>query len=394
MAAPPGVTERDFSRALEELANAIGGEWVFTSEEDLNLYRDAYSPFKGEAEDRVPSAAVAPDTVEQVQAIVRIANRYRLPLWTIATGRNLGLRRIGARLLRQRRRRLETHESDPRGQRQDSLRRRRAGRQLLRSLSVRPGAQAQRLDRSRRSRLGQPRRQCARARRRAHADARPLERRVRARGRARERRGLAHGHGRAARIGGLASVQVRLRADRRRPVLAIELRHRDAHGHLVDAGSRGLPRRARDGRAARRPRAVHGDLRVSHELRHPARHDAAGEPVAELPRVAGRLVLRNARRSFDRRARSHGPRSEPTVLERGAALLGAAQAHRRTVGSREGKIRRDSRRDRSRTAAATCFRPKWIRTTRRSPSRSASRALAFSAYCKAAGIWGSRRSSR
>ena len=90
MPAPPGVTERDFSRALEELANAIGSEWVFTSEEDLNLYRDAYSPFKGEAEDRVPSAAVAPDTVEQVQAIVRIANRYRLPLWTIATGRNLG----------------------------------------------------------------------------------------------------------------------------------------------------------------------------------------------------------------------------------------------------------------------------------------------------------------
>ena len=90
MPAPPSVTERDFSRALEELANAIGSEWVFTSEEDLNLYRDAYSPFKGEAEDRVPSAAVAPDTVEQVQAIVRIANRYRLPLWTIATGRNLG----------------------------------------------------------------------------------------------------------------------------------------------------------------------------------------------------------------------------------------------------------------------------------------------------------------
>ena len=90
MATPPGVTERDFSRALEELANAIGSEWVFTSDEDVNLYRDAYSPFKGEPEDRVPSAAVAPDSVEQVQAIVRIANRYRLPLWTISTGRNLG----------------------------------------------------------------------------------------------------------------------------------------------------------------------------------------------------------------------------------------------------------------------------------------------------------------
>ena len=76
MATPPGVSERDFRRALDELATPSAREWVFTSDDDLNLYRDAYSPFKGEAEDRVPSAAVAPDTVEQVQAIVRIANRY------------------------------------------------------------------------------------------------------------------------------------------------------------------------------------------------------------------------------------------------------------------------------------------------------------------------------
>src|SRR5688572_30605689 len=90
MATPPGVSERDFTRALGELRDAVGAEWVFTSDDDMNLYRDAYSPFKGEAEDRVPSAAVAPDTVEQVQAVVRIANRHRIPLWTISTGRNLG----------------------------------------------------------------------------------------------------------------------------------------------------------------------------------------------------------------------------------------------------------------------------------------------------------------
>ncbi|HEY8519275.1 MAG TPA: FAD-binding oxidoreductase [Gammaproteobacteria bacterium] len=90
MAVPPGVSERDFSRALEEFANVVGSEWVLTSDEDMNLYRDAYSPFWGEEEDRVPSAAVAPDRTEQVQAIVRIANTYRIPLWTIATGRNLG----------------------------------------------------------------------------------------------------------------------------------------------------------------------------------------------------------------------------------------------------------------------------------------------------------------
>ena len=63
---------------------------MFTSDADLNLYRDAYSPFWGEAEDRVPSAAVAPSNVEQVQAIVKIANAYKFPLWTVSTGRNLG----------------------------------------------------------------------------------------------------------------------------------------------------------------------------------------------------------------------------------------------------------------------------------------------------------------
>jgi (+)-pinoresinol hydroxylase len=90
MALPPGVPQRDFQRALDEFRNAIGRDWVFTKDEDLNLYRDAYSPYWSEAEDRVPSAAVAPERVEQVQAIVRIANKYKIPLWAVSTGRNLG----------------------------------------------------------------------------------------------------------------------------------------------------------------------------------------------------------------------------------------------------------------------------------------------------------------
>jgi (+)-pinoresinol hydroxylase len=90
MATPPGMSQRDFSRALDEFANAVGKEWVFSADADVNLYRDAYSPFVDEAEDRVPSAAVAPENVDEVQAVVRIANQYKIPLWPIATGRNLG----------------------------------------------------------------------------------------------------------------------------------------------------------------------------------------------------------------------------------------------------------------------------------------------------------------
>ena len=86
---PPGLTAREFDRALAALADAVGQQWVFSSDEDVALYRDAYSPLWGEAEERYASAAVAPDTVEQVQAVVRIANEYGLPIYPISTGRNL-----------------------------------------------------------------------------------------------------------------------------------------------------------------------------------------------------------------------------------------------------------------------------------------------------------------
>jgi hypothetical protein len=87
---PPGVSTADFASALTDFKRVVGEEWVFTSEEDLDLYRDAYSPFLNEPEERIASGAVAPSTTEEVQQIVRIANRYRIPLYTISTGKNLG----------------------------------------------------------------------------------------------------------------------------------------------------------------------------------------------------------------------------------------------------------------------------------------------------------------
>ncbi|HET7132182.1 MAG TPA: FAD-binding oxidoreductase [Gammaproteobacteria bacterium] len=86
---PPGVSERDFQSALRELESIVTKERLFTSDEDVLLYRDGYSPLWGEADERMASAAVAPTTVEQVQAIVKVANEYALPLYPISTGRNL-----------------------------------------------------------------------------------------------------------------------------------------------------------------------------------------------------------------------------------------------------------------------------------------------------------------
>jgi hypothetical protein len=90
MRVPPGVSERSYSDAIAQFERAVGKEWVFTSDEDLNLYRDAYSPLWGEPEERIASGAVAPDRVEQVQQIVRVANQFKIPIYPIATGRNLG----------------------------------------------------------------------------------------------------------------------------------------------------------------------------------------------------------------------------------------------------------------------------------------------------------------
>lgn len=90
MILPPWIDQQTFDLAIAELQGIVGKEWVFTSEEDLDLYRDSYSPFLGEAEERQASGAVAPDSAEQVQAIVKVANKYKLPVYAFSTGRNLG----------------------------------------------------------------------------------------------------------------------------------------------------------------------------------------------------------------------------------------------------------------------------------------------------------------
>ena len=45
MSIPPGVNSKDFSDALKQWEEHVGKEWVFTSDEDVAMYRDAYSPF-------------------------------------------------------------------------------------------------------------------------------------------------------------------------------------------------------------------------------------------------------------------------------------------------------------------------------------------------------------
>lgn len=90
MKLPPNLTDVQFAKALDAFRAIVGAEWVFSSEDDVALYRDAYSPLWDQPDELVPSAAVAPHSVEEVQAIVRAANEHKVPLFPISTGKNLG----------------------------------------------------------------------------------------------------------------------------------------------------------------------------------------------------------------------------------------------------------------------------------------------------------------
>lgn len=90
MILPNKVSKENFLKALKELEKVLDKKWIFTTKEDLDLYRDAYSPVWDEANEPIPSLALAPENVEEVQKIVQIANDYKLPLFPISTGKNLG----------------------------------------------------------------------------------------------------------------------------------------------------------------------------------------------------------------------------------------------------------------------------------------------------------------
>jgi len=87
---PPGVNASTFAAAIKQFRSIVGNDWVFTSDEDVALYKGAYSPFWGEKDEILVSAAVAPNTADEVSRIVRAANTLKIPIYPISTGKNLG----------------------------------------------------------------------------------------------------------------------------------------------------------------------------------------------------------------------------------------------------------------------------------------------------------------
>lgn len=93
---PPDLTEADFDHALDLASNEIGSDNVsrdasygaLPGPHGQTAYGDVYST---RAEDKHKSSgAFRPKTVPELQALLKIANQFGIPLWTISRGKNLG----------------------------------------------------------------------------------------------------------------------------------------------------------------------------------------------------------------------------------------------------------------------------------------------------------------
>lgn len=85
---PPDVSETTFDAALEKFREVLGAEHVIATAEELKAFQDPY-PTTSEPE-FLPGAVVFPETTEEVQRLVEIANEFCIPLSPTATGKNLG----------------------------------------------------------------------------------------------------------------------------------------------------------------------------------------------------------------------------------------------------------------------------------------------------------------
>lgn len=85
---PEKVSRQQFDRAADEFRRLLGAENVLVQEQQLMPYMKVMMP-KPETE-FAPSAALTATTVEQVQGIVKICGKYKIPIWTVSTGQNLG----------------------------------------------------------------------------------------------------------------------------------------------------------------------------------------------------------------------------------------------------------------------------------------------------------------
>ncbi|KAJ2987802.1 hypothetical protein NUW58_g4311 [Xylaria curta] len=93
---PPGVEESVFNKAIDDLREQLGSAQVVLNDQPLEdgWYMEHPNThdmmYVLDEEELVPSAMVYPGSTEEVQQIVRWANKYGIPISPISMGRNFG----------------------------------------------------------------------------------------------------------------------------------------------------------------------------------------------------------------------------------------------------------------------------------------------------------------
>ena len=337
---PPVPSDKALAAALDGFVAALGSAAVLTSEAELAEFRDPFAHATWDA--YTASAVVMPTTVEEIQAVLRVANEQKVPLWTHSQGRNNGYGGPAPRVrgsvivsLRNMNRVLEIDE-------RVRVRRRRAGRALVRPLRRDPRRRPQAVAVDRRSRLGQRDRQHARPRsdlppvRPGHGGA------VRHGGRARQRRRAAHRHGRDARQQVVAPLQARPRADARPAVHAVQLRDRHEDGRLADAAAPDVHAVLGAGVEGGRPRAGRRHAAHAPARRHDRRRAVALQHA--LPRLGALEPLAVVRRrGADPGSghRSHRTRARDRPLDHPLGAVGRRGGRRPPLREDQGGLRAD-----------------------------------------------------
>jgi 4-cresol dehydrogenase (hydroxylating) len=84
IALPPEISEH----ALQAFRDVVGSDHVLSDPDHMREFRDPF--WHVDWDEYEAGAVVQPESVEEVQAIVRLANEHRVPLWTTSQGRNNG----------------------------------------------------------------------------------------------------------------------------------------------------------------------------------------------------------------------------------------------------------------------------------------------------------------
>ncbi|MGB0127813.1 MAG: FAD-binding oxidoreductase [Rhodocyclaceae bacterium] len=85
---PKGVTAGNFDNLLKDLRAVLGAENVVDRRAALVPYNKIMMPVPDP--EHAPSAAITPGSVEDIQKCLALFNKYRVPVYPISTGKNLG----------------------------------------------------------------------------------------------------------------------------------------------------------------------------------------------------------------------------------------------------------------------------------------------------------------